>query len=258
MTPVPSPNEWRASSTAPDLPPGHVHVWRIDLSRYPADLVGILEPAERTRAERIVRGSLRDQWIVCRASLRQILAVYTGSPAHAIQFETTSLGKPSLATGMNARQLPSFNISHSDCVALVAVAIGTPVGIDVERVRPLTDIDHLIERYFCAGERAELASLRGDGIERAFYRCWTRKEAVLKAAGLGLNAPLHEICVESGESPRPRVRSVPGVTASAPEPVPEPDRWTLVSLDPDPDFIAALAVPARVAAVHTWTWDHRD
>jgi 4'-phosphopantetheinyl transferase len=212
--------------------PGDAAVWLADLDAAGArdDALNILSEDERERASRFVFDVHRRRFIACRAWLRTQLAERLGRAPGSLRFEYGPVGKPALAGGGALR----FNVSHSDRYALLAVAEGAEIGVDIERLRPLKDMDALAERVFSAAERAALAAVPADGRIDAFFAGWTRKEAYIKALGqgIGLLGDI-DVVLTPGEAPR-LVR-----VAGRPD---ELQRWALEALSPVPGFAAAVCV----------------
>src|SRR6185295_4538539 len=143
-------------AAVPELSLRDVHVWRIDIEHPPAglDLLEILSPDERTRAARFVRPPDRQRYTVSHAGMRVVLGAYLGIPTERVEFTARPGGKPELAPAAGSSPL-RFNLSHSDGLAMLAVARQREVGVDVERIRPFDDVDNLVHRYFAPGERAQ-------------------------------------------------------------------------------------------------------
>ena len=169
------------------MPPGAVHIWQIGLEQ-PAALLKQLEQLlssdEQARAAHYHFERDRRRFIVARAILRSLLASYTNRLATQIRFSYSRSGKPALAEGSGAHL--SFNLAHSEEVALYAFALEHEIGVDVEQVRALDDALQIAQHYFSPRERALLAALSGPERYQAFFSYWTRKEAYLKACGEGL------------------------------------------------------------------------
>ena len=128
-----------------------------------------------------------------------------------------------------------FNVSHTDGLALLAFVRTRDIGVDVEKIKAATDAKKLAERFFSDRERSFLESLSGEELHAAFFRCWTRKEAYVKARGEGLSLPLHQFDVSVAED-EPQA-----LLATRPDPS-EADRWVLRDLPTSPGYAAALAV----------------
>jgi 4'-phosphopantetheinyl transferase len=174
---------------------GEVHVWRVeldDLLARRAALEHVLSDDERERAGRLRSSELRDRWTVARVALRFILASYAGVPPASLVFDVGTYGKPALR---DPSAPFSFNVTHTGNRTLVAVAGSTTVGIDAEVLRTCTGWQDLSRRFFARSEAEDIESLPPEQQLAAFFACWTRKEAILKAGGVGLAAPLNAFCV---------------------------------------------------------------
>ena len=235
---------WREpTSQFPSLRAGDVHVWRIELGRS-TDEVRALEPilsdSERSRADRFVVDSAREDYVVARASLRRLLGGYLEKEPSTIAIHLSEDGKPHLANSLNISDI-RFNLSHSGGLCLVAVSGRREVGIDVEKLRRDVDFGGLAAKYFAPAERDQIIALAGESQMLAFFRCWTRKEAYVKAHGHGLRIPLD--------------RFVVSITGDSPEVLdsPDSDRWELHSLSPGGDFVGCLVVERPVKELHFLT-----
>ena len=202
-----------------------------------------LSTDEQERANRYRFARDRQAFITRRGRLRLILGRYLGLDPASLQFSYNPYGKPALQPEA-AGQL-CFNLSHSQGLALFAFARQVDIGVDLERLR--SDFDHLelAERFFSAGERAELNALPLESRPQAFFLCWTRKEAFIKAHGEGLSLPLDhfDVSLTPGEPAR-LVATRAGLET--------PDQWSLFNLEPAPDYLAALAVRGRGYELHCW------
>jgi 4'-phosphopantetheinyl transferase len=179
---------WPPGRLPAALREGEVHLWAWTFDRggepAPEDL-RILDDFERGRTARFRFSLDQVRYSLCHANMRRILASYLDQPPESLAVREAFGGKPEL-TGEPARL--RFNLSHSRSVAALAVALDMEVGVDMEDVRPIeTDV---AKRYFSPTEFASLSTLGGQSWLDGFYRCWTRKEAILKAEGLGLRIPL--------------------------------------------------------------------
>lgn len=236
----------------PRSPPAvaEVDVWRVALDA-PPDVVSVqrrlLSPPEAARADRFQRARHRRRFTVARGALRWVLGSYLRRPPQAIELTYGERDKPRLAGPVVGHGNLQFNLSHSAELALVAVTSGAEVGIDVEAVRPLADAAELAERYFSPGERAALAACSDAERQAAFYRCWTRKEAYVKAVGdgVGLGLDRFEVSLDAGGGARFIALADAPAGASA---------WSLVHLEPAPGYIGALALPLRPVRVRGWQW----
>lgn len=234
----------------PGIDPGEVHVWEVDLERpreEVARLESLLPPAEARRAARQPFEARRRDLVLSGVALRSILGGYLEADPAAARFVVDPGGKPRLDPGWTATPL-AFNLSHSRGRALVAVTLEREVGVDVERLRRDLPIERLAARFFSPREAAALRSTPESVRPAAFFACWTRKEAFVKATGAGIfRQPLHAfvVSVEPGAGPVPL--EIPGHHEEA-------GRWRLESLDVGPGWAAAVAVegPFRV---RRFRWD---
>jgi 4'-phosphopantetheinyl transferase len=214
-----------------------VHVWRASLDQV-AQVIErhslSLSPDERERAERFhfLRDKIR--FIASRGILRTLLGRYIEVEPGRLRFCYSSYGKPALDEEF-AGQGVHFNISHSNGLGLFALARGRELGIDLEWIRPDLAEQEIAERFFSCEEVRALRALPESERQEAFFRCWTRKEAYIKAKGEGLSMPLDsfDVSLVAGEPPMLlRTRS------DAREAL----RWSLIELCPAPGFVAAAAV----------------
>jgi 4'-phosphopantetheinyl transferase len=181
------PRPWPPADP-PELEPGAVHVWLIDLDG-PPDLA-LLSTAERDRAQRFATATLTRRWSRARSGLRRVLAAYAGAEPEELAIEPAACvhcgephGKPYLADPpLDALR---FNLSHSADLAVVAVAHDREVGVDVEATRAGRRMEGIAGRWFNPAEAEALAALEGAEQEALFYRLWSRKEAYLKATAEG-------------------------------------------------------------------------
>jgi len=185
-----TPLNWPTSGTRSAIAPDEVHLWAWPLQPVPADLaahVALLDPLELRRYRAFHFAADAGRYAVAHANLRTILGGYCDRPPAKICFRAERFGKPELADD-DASSSIRFSLAHSRSIAVLAVAHGQPVGVDVEDVRPIEP--EVADAHFSAKENCDLSTLRGDAWLDGFYRCWTRKEAVLKAEGVGLHRAL--------------------------------------------------------------------
>ncbi len=186
---------WQAPGRWSGICPDVVDVWRITLDRPEADHVQDLSRDERERAGRFRIDDVRRRYVVAHAILRRILAGYVDTMPSALRFEAGPYGKPWLAPPYEAL---SFNLAHSGALALIAVTGCRELGVDIEEHRALDDAERIAERFFSSAEVAAFRALPASERQPAFFRCWARKEAFVKALGLGLTAPLDSFDVSLG------------------------------------------------------------
>jgi 4'-phosphopantetheinyl transferase len=234
-----------------ELAADEVHVWQASLdepARAVNALAATLSPDERARAERYCFERDRHRFIACRALLRAILARYTGRRPAELRFHYGPLGKPSLP----AADDPSFNVSHSDGLAVYALARGRAVGVDVERIRPVAGADRIAERFFSEPERQALRAVPTARKLEAFFTCWTRKEAYVKARGEGLGHPLDRFAVSLAAGAPARL-SAAGAGDER-----QIARWSLAGLAQSPGYVAALAVEGHDWRLSSAWWPERS
>lgn len=207
-----------------------VHVWTAPLDRAVAP--SLLVDAERERAARLKLERVRNQFIAARTHLRIVLGRYLELPPAEVPLAYELNGKPVLAN--ENKHALHFNISHSEALAVVAVTLAARIGIDIERRRPISNLEGLVERFFAQGERDCFFALPNGERLDAFFRAWTRKEAVLKAIGEGVQAlDQYEVTFADGERVAvTRIRD----DASAGL------KWLLKTWQPAPGYEGAIAV----------------
>jgi 4'-phosphopantetheinyl transferase len=246
MQRIESKPTWSHPPGVLDLKPRQVDLWRIHLD-LPIASVKLLESAlsadEAQRAARFHFPADRQRYIVAHGCLRDILARYLSGTPGQLNFSTNRYGKPAL----EEHDL-EFNLSHSGDFALIAVTQGLKVGVDVERIRADMELERIASRYFSQGEFSELMTVQSDQRIVAFFNLWTRKEAYIKAQGLGLSLPLESFDV-SLTPDEPAI-----LRATRPDPG-EAARWTLHSMQVDPGYAAAVAVEENNPEFRSWDWD---
>jgi 4'-phosphopantetheinyl transferase len=238
------------------LPQDEVHVWRIALDWSPERvraMNAVLSLDERQKADRFHFDQDRTRHVVGRGVLRSILARCMKTEAERLRFEYNAFGKPRLAPRLSDGLVEpfQFNVSHSGDLVLIALTMERAVGIDVEKMRTKLDVERIAASYFSPLERLTLHSLPEDLRRDAFFDCWTRKEAYIKAVGDGLSLPLDEfdVCFLPGQEP--------GLLATRPHPA-EAQRWVFRALDLGPDYKAAIAVEGGGWHLRTWDWPTSD
>lgn len=176
-----------------------VELWCIELASDPSGVDwDLLSVDERARAARFVFDRDRDRFVAAHAALRRVLAVYVGCLPAELRFVRDPQGRPSMCGGIAL----DFNLSHSGHLALIGVAASGPIGVDIEALRPVVDGAALAQRHFSPAEIAAWTALPSSQQDRAFLACWTRKEACLKALGMGLSVATNDFEVGVGASPR--------------------------------------------------------
>ena len=228
-----------------------VHVWRAQLE-LPASqlqrLRDILTDDEVDRANRFVFERDRQRFIAARGTLRSILSRYIPIAPGQLRFNYNPYGKPLLASEFSSYLL-NFNLTHSGSMALYAITRGMEIGVDVEQVRSNFEYEEIAERFFSANEAAVLRTVPTEKKLEAFYDCWTRKEAYIKAHGKGLSLPLDSFDVSFAPGEPPMLL----ITRDEPQ---ESSHWTLVDLKPGPGYVGALAVKGTGCRFRYWEWTH--
>ncbi len=228
-----------------------VHVWKASLE-VPHNVVnhlnGVLSADEFDRARRFHFEKDRRHWIVAHGILRLLLGRYLDVEANELQFVTNDYGKPSLVQPLHEAQL-HFNLSHSGEIALYAFAYDRQVGIDIEHMRGPLDYEEVATHYFSSYECSMLHALPASLREEAFYMCWTRKEAYIKAHGVGLSQPLDEFDVSL-------TPSEPAALLADRHDPEAPGRWSLYTLAPEDRYAGALAVEGGGWQLTLWEWHH--
>jgi 4'-phosphopantetheinyl transferase len=240
---------WHPSPMELTLSSAEVHVWRADLD--PAEscveqLQRLLSADELLRASRFHFPRDRRRFSVARGVLRDILSRYLGVPAAALEFRYSAYGKPALAAGA-AQDGLRFNISHAHELALFAITRGREVGVDIEYLHRTIACEEIAERFFSARECASLRAVPEEWKRHAFFNCWTRKEAYIKAHGEGLSLPLDQFDVSLAPGEPAALLATRGDPRDA-------RCWSLQALAPGPGYVGALAVEAQDWHLTCWQW----
>jgi 4'-phosphopantetheinyl transferase len=227
-----------------------IHIWRAELDM-PEEHVRALEQIlaidERTRARRFRFPEGRMHFIAARGILRTILGYYLDQHPSLLQFSYNEYGKPFLATS-NEDTTFSFNVTHSHGLALYAIARrGRAVGIDLEYIQPERADLAIAERFFSRYEANTLRTLPASQQTLAFFHCWTRKEAYVKAcgSGLSLDLSLFDVSLTPGE---------PAALLNTREQGEDVGECSLYELEPGSGYVGALAVKGRPCRLVYWQW----
>ena len=244
---------WELAPSPPCLQRDEVHVWRARLDQAPdqlEQLAATLRPDERQRAGRFRFARDRGRFVAARGILRRILGGYLDVEPGSLRFGYGAAGKPFLSEPGPASAL-QFNVSHAENLALYAVSRDRAVGVDIERVRPVEDLMQVAAHFFSSHERRALQRLSAGARDEAFFTCWTRKEACVKAWGDGLSFPLDEFAVSlSPDRPAELVWIREG---TRPE-----EEWRLQHLVPEDGYVGAVAVPGRDVQLRCFSWPPRS
>lgn len=215
-----------------------VHVWFAFLDcMIPqlASLLEILAADEIAKARRFHFEKDRQEYVLSRGLLRRILCCYTGIPSGQLRFRYNSCGKPALTSECGGEQL-AFNLSHAHGACLCAVTTGKKVGVDLEYMRETVDYTQLAGRFCSPREASILGLLPSDMRQKAFFTCWTRKEAYMQSFDVvaSRDEPTKPLQIESDSR--------------------EACCWLLVDLDTAPSYRAALAIEGRACGVKLRRW----
>ena len=225
-----------------------VQLWKVDLDAIRADesrWQEVLSSDELTRASRFHFPADRQCFVATRALLRTILAGYLSTDPKRLSFSYSKKEKPSLVL-QRAGVDVTFNVSHSRGIALLAFVQRREIGIDVEQVREDFDVEAIARRFFSAREQEQLAALPNDEKFEAFFRCWTRKEAYIKATGDGLSLPLHQFDVSvAPENSDALLSTRPDNSEAA--------LWSLREVPAGHGYVAALCVRGREWRLKNWS-----
>jgi 4'-phosphopantetheinyl transferase len=216
-----------------------IHLWYGSLQPSSAEvtqLLPLLSPDELERAGRFRFEKHRNEFIFARGTLRRLLGSYVGTAPAGLRFAYSPHGKPSL----DATNILEFNLSHTEGMVVFAFARSRKLGVDVEKVRRDFKVEEIAERFFSVAERLSLREIPELERYHAFFRCWTRKEAYIKARGEGLSHPLHQFDVSLA----------PGQPAALLGTRPDEEerkRWSLWDLAIAPEYAVALAAEENPA-----------
>jgi 4'-phosphopantetheinyl transferase len=198
----------------------------------------LLSPSEQERAAQFVIDEARRDFIVTRGALREILGKYLKVEPSGIALRQGNHGKPYISGGPALH----FNVSHSQGLAALAFSGGEEIGVDIERTRAEFPASEIAERFFSEEEVAEMDALPPEQRNRAFFSCWTRKEAYVKARGGGLRIPLGSFSVKVSGSEEQQILDEEG------------KEWTIYSFEIAPEFAGAVAVEGKDWQLNFWDY----
>jgi 4'-phosphopantetheinyl transferase len=242
-------DEWELASVENELGDDDVHVWRASLDQ-PADVIAklasLLSSDECQRAERFHRHADRRRFIAGRGILRKIISAYLALAPDVVRFEYNEYGKPFISDDQ-IRGALSFNVSHSNGMALYAFVRGRRVGVDIEYMREDFATLGVAESFFSKDEFEELNASPIDRRTEAFFNCWSRKEAYIKAIGMGVSYPLDGFTVSLASDAAPELLKV---NADATEAA----HWKMYKLDVAEGYAAALIVENPPVSLRRFQW----
>ncbi|HYX30787.1 MAG TPA: 4'-phosphopantetheinyl transferase superfamily protein [Pyrinomonadaceae bacterium] len=236
---------WKAGPVKPAIWQNEVHVWRARLDvawSWAFDEALCLE--DRARADRFKFESDRRKFCAARASLRLILARYLQVKPSRLKLETGEFGKPFLAD-KNQGQGLRFNLSHSHQLALIAVTREREVGVDIEFMRSDFVTNEVATHFFSRAEVEQFNVVPPESRTCAFFNCWTRKEAYIKARGEGLYCPLDQFDV----SVAPDTPAMLLDSRVAPR---DAQRWTFSDISAGDRYAGAIAVEKNFSRLLLW------
>ena len=238
---------WTTPPNNPVLEANAVHVWRATLDAgetYALSAREMLSRDERARADRFLRPEHGRRFTLGRAVLRALIARYVDTTPGSLVFTYNEQKKPSLKDDF-AKEKLQFNVSNSGGIGLFAFTRNRAIGVDVEAIEEGLELEKIARRYFSPFEVEQLFGLPENKRVNAFYQCWTRKEAYIKARGGGLAIPLNsfDVSLVPGQTPRLLRSDDLAVPLGI---------WNLRELKPAEHFAGALAVEGPVDTVSQW------
>jgi 4'-phosphopantetheinyl transferase len=243
-------DKWSLTFVGEELAADDAHVWRVSLDQ-PADMIAKLAPLltrdERHKAERFHRPTDRRWFIAGRGILRKIISAYLALAPDEVRFVCNEYGKPFIADDQNRGAL-SFNLSHSNGMALYAVTRGRRVGIDVEYMREDFATLEVAAHFFSKDEFEALKATAIDRRTEAFFNCWSRKESYIKAIGMGVSYPLDGFTVSLTPDASPALLKVDADATEA-------ARWKIYELDVAEGYAAALIVENPPVSLSQFQWN---
>lgn len=231
---------------------GTVHVWQFNIA-LPKEQIepyrNLLSQDENQRADRFYFDRDRIRFIAARAAMRSILAGYLNVTPGKIIFSYAENGKPELGGELSKSGL-KFNLSHSRDRALLGVVNESCIGVDIEFINPEFSSDEIAQRFFAPGEVSRLQAMPAKERPVAFFSCWTRKEAYIKAVGQGLSLPLDSFEVAFGPGVQPSLLRV----EASPD---EAGRWSMYSIATAEGYAAAIILEGKNHQLDSREWDWR-
>ncbi len=235
--------EWAITSQPPVITGEDVHIWRIDLSdpsNAESAFLNLLSADERQRADKFHFEKDRSRFIVRRSMLRKLLSSYLDMPPVELNFVYNNFEKPALELEIPIR----FNSSSSKGIGMVAITLTARIGIDIEFVDAAFPKLEIAEKYFSTDEVSAIRDLQPELQTAAFFDCWTKKEAYIKAVGDGMSHPLPNLVISSK---KPDSFSIDATSE-------ETKGWCVTSFIPEQNYIASLAYESGQKAVKYFHW----
>jgi len=234
----------------PILDDAEVHLWRIPLRAEPgdvADLWSLLSVEEKAEAEKLPSAEQRAQFATGRAAVRQILAMYLERPPEEVHLRRSEHGKLCLVDAAGHEGV-RFNVSHSRDLAVLAVAHGREIGVDIEALRPVLQLERIVDRVLSPAEKAVFLAAGSDERVDLFFRFWTQKKAYVKAIGCQSRIPLDRVEVDFRRDTPVELRASLDLQIAR-------NRFTVCDFIPETEFRGAFAVGGRqLPKVRCWKW----
>jgi 4'-phosphopantetheinyl transferase len=230
------------------LLPGEIHMWlipEVQNENMMKVLSHKLNDAEKEKASRYYFEKKRRQYIITRGVLKILLEVYTRRNSEQFQIVQGIYGKPFMRS---EEEEIHFNISHSEGLSILGFSKEAPLGVDIEIIREIPERDEIAEKYFSKKENNIYKTIPEEYRTKAFFNCWTRKEAFIKAIGEGFSKPLDQFDVTFLSNEKTKLISIDGDTRKA-------DEWSLQELKTAQGYVSAFAVKKRKFRLSCWTWN---
>lgn len=238
---------WKQAPEQITPDPGVIDIWRISLALPEPELASfsdLLTSDETARAQRFQGRHKYREYIICRGLLRKVLGLALNCDPRDVEIRYTDQDKPYLAAPADHGNL-QFNVSHSHEQALIALTKDQPIGIDIEHLRTNLEFNKMASRFFSSKEADDLNTYTDVGIPHAFFACWTRKEAFVKALGEGIAFGLSEFSV----SVDPYQHEVDLQTHWDET---YAKNWSIRNIESGPGYVAALAVAGKIKRLRYW------
>jgi 4'-phosphopantetheinyl transferase len=227
-----------------------IHIWAAVLGQAESRLdefIQMLSSDERVRAEKFFFERDRRRFIVRRGILRAILGLYLDIEPRRVAFLYGRNGKPEQADAFEKESV-HFNVSDSDGISLFAFTRDREIGVDIEHIRDIPEMEQIAERFFSIKENEVLRTLPWSQKREAFFSCWTCKEAFIKALGEGLSLPLDKFDVSLTPGALAKLLSIEGDSREA-------SRWSVHNFKPAPDYLGSFAVKSHRFETKRWRWE---
>ena len=226
-----------------------IHAWLACLEKSPyliQKLATTLSSEEHKRAYRYRFEKDKIHFILSHGILRTLIGHYISKPADQLEFVREDHGKPRLRNEFGKQSI-HFNFSRSGTIALYAFTRDQEIGVDVEKIRNVSDMELIVQHYFSKREKSEFFTLPECEKKTAFFNCWTRKEAYIKAIGTGLSHPLDEFDVSLNPREPPKLLGIKGDSEVV-------SQWEIFGFTPSSGYVAAIAIKNRRYKLKFWKW----